>query len=1154
MKLSGTSPITWSLLPLLAIAAVLAFLLATPDSSVQASNNYDIILPIRYCNALPNSAPFNQFGVVGDPACTNPVPTPGDPMTTTVLLDIPTGELNFSILATFTPPAATVTPSTSIPVGDIVGGLNSAATLGIGNGACSTSIPVPFILYNVAMPDAAPGTVVVAGQADLGATIDTSDTGYIDDDSSTTITVGDTRGILGNPRASSNIYVPLPEGTSSGDINVADTDETPTGITSSSVAVSTEITTSLAHGLQDGDEVEIVGHIGSTPAINGTRIVTRTGTTTFTIPVDVTVDGTGGTVTRTVLAEITRGRFQNGVPDTLPVFFDNGVPDIGPSTSLAIQEFPDYLLDLFDPDWVPVDPALNGPFNSGAGNDVTDTLQNPSDGPLPPVLPLAVYGSLTAPEPASEDWIPLYFLVYDKGALPIGGFTAPHPLSNLGPDLGYANMTVLTDTSEVAADISLITDFCSSLLTDTILLGNTVDPITLNPTATVRVSIPPANSGRLGTHLGLTFSTSLRDLDNDGWENAYDTCPKVANVDDPGIFAGDDLDMIDPACDPDPNLNEAGGPIQCPGQFLAQTQPGDIDGDCFSNAQDNCPQVANGRTQENGAWNNQRDGEAFGTYATAASDGGPKTDSIGDSCDNGSATFIQNGVSTTVNLTTTVADGHYHSVGFASAVCVAVAQGDGDTNGFDDADNDGDGWCAATESAEGGDDSDPNVTPPLGLSPPDVDGDGFSVWIETFIGTDDIHGASVTSTANDEPLDYWPPDFDDNQAVNSDDEDTVMDSLDSRRGEDAYDRRFDLDASTKITMEDFGIIHSMVGLANGSPPPAPLGGGDDDGDGVADGSDLCPGTRSGENPIDADGCTSLQADYDGDGDKNNTFGTDNCPGTPNAAQENAVHPATIRGDHCEDPDGDSIMDIIDVCPDDPNDDADGDGICVGAAFQAPKTAGNDNCPNTANAGQENDVHTGTPEGDHCEDPDSDTVMDNIDNCPDTANAGQEDTVHPGNGGDHCEDPDADNVMDITDNCPDAANPGQEDVVHPGNGGDACENPDGDPYVDAVDNCPDTFTVWIVPLADSDCDGHNDADEIFIGTLPNVACGAGAWAVDINDTQGVDIFDVLELAPPVFFSVAPGPPYQARFDLNPSGGIDIFDVLRMAPPMFFATCP
>ena len=102
-------------------------------------------------------------------------------------------------------------------------------------------------------------------------------------------------------------------------------------------------------------------------------------------------------------------------------------------------------------------------------------------------------------------------------------------------------------------------------------------------------------------------------------------------------------------------------------------------------------------------------------------------------------------------------------------------------------------------------------------------------------------------------------------------------------------------------------------------------------------------------------------------------------------------------------------------------------------------------------------------------------------------------------------------------------------------------------------CVEPMPPWNIPPGDSDCDGHDDADEIFIGTDPNNPCGAGAWAVDINDTQGVDIFDVLELAPPVFFSVAPGPPYQARFDLNPSGGIDIFDVLRMAPPVFFATC-
>ncbi|MFA7301863.1 MAG: hypothetical protein WC069_06155 [Candidatus Shapirobacteria bacterium] len=71
-------------------------------------------------------------------------------------------------------------------------------------------------------------------------------------------------------------------------------------ITSSSVANPTVITTEAAHGLTTGDSVWIEGHGGSTPSINGTHVATVTGATTFTIPVNVSVGGTLGTVQKLV--------------------------------------------------------------------------------------------------------------------------------------------------------------------------------------------------------------------------------------------------------------------------------------------------------------------------------------------------------------------------------------------------------------------------------------------------------------------------------------------------------------------------------------------------------------------------------------------------------------------------------------------------------------------------------------------------------------------------------------------------------------------------------------------------------------------------------------------------------------------------------------
>lgn len=75
-------------------------------------------------------------------------------------------------------------------------------------------------------------------------------------------------------------------------------------IVSSSVAAASVITTAVPHGLATGDTTAIAGHTGSTPAIDGSRVVTVLTPLTFTIPLQVTVAGAGGTVTRTVAAPL----------------------------------------------------------------------------------------------------------------------------------------------------------------------------------------------------------------------------------------------------------------------------------------------------------------------------------------------------------------------------------------------------------------------------------------------------------------------------------------------------------------------------------------------------------------------------------------------------------------------------------------------------------------------------------------------------------------------------------------------------------------------------------------------------------------------------------------------------------------------------------
>ncbi len=68
------------------------------------------------------------------------------------------------------------------------------------------------------------------------------------------------------------------------------------GVTSSSEDNPSVITTAANHGFSNGDSVLIAGHITAVPDINGVHTISSVTATTFTIPVNVTTAGTGGTV------------------------------------------------------------------------------------------------------------------------------------------------------------------------------------------------------------------------------------------------------------------------------------------------------------------------------------------------------------------------------------------------------------------------------------------------------------------------------------------------------------------------------------------------------------------------------------------------------------------------------------------------------------------------------------------------------------------------------------------------------------------------------------------------------------------------------------------------------------------------------------------
>lgn len=74
-------------------------------------------------------------------------------------------------------------------------------------------------------------------------------------------------------------------------------------IVASSIAAATVLETLTPHYFVSGDTVAIAGHVGSTPAVDGTRVVTVIDALHVSIPVAVTIAGTGGTITRTIAVE-----------------------------------------------------------------------------------------------------------------------------------------------------------------------------------------------------------------------------------------------------------------------------------------------------------------------------------------------------------------------------------------------------------------------------------------------------------------------------------------------------------------------------------------------------------------------------------------------------------------------------------------------------------------------------------------------------------------------------------------------------------------------------------------------------------------------------------------------------------------------------------
>jgi hypothetical protein len=110
--------------------------------------------------------------------------------------------------------------------------------------------------------------------------------------------------------------------------------------------------------------------------------------------------------------------------------------------------------------------------------------------------------------------------------------------------------------------------------------------------------------------------------------------------------------------------------------------------------------------------------------------------------------------------------------------------------------------------------------PDWSLAGNDFDCDGFSADVETHVGTDELTHCPASTTANDEPVDAWPTDFNDSKTTSLADVVLMGPAYNKSQGQGGYNQRFDLNASFSVTLADVVLMGPFYNKNCLEPPPA----------------------------------------------------------------------------------------------------------------------------------------------------------------------------------------------------------------------------------------------------------------------------------------------------------------------------------------------